>query len=74
MSARRLFPEGTGGVGGGEIDTRRCACKDAGPRRVVDLAGIPHRLEKETSANKDTAPEVRWIVRIPHWLGRRTKH
>ena len=34
------------------VDARWCASKDAGPRRGVDL-GVPHRLEKGTSASKD---------------------
>ena len=38
------------------VDTRRCACKDAGPRRGVDLVGVPHQLEKGTSASKDAGP------------------
>ena len=36
-------------------DTRRCASKDAGSRRGVDL-GVPHRLEKGTNASKDVGP------------------
>ena len=47
MSARRLFSEG--------VDTRRCANKDTGPKGV-DLAGVPHRLEKETNASENAGP------------------
>ena len=32
------------------VDTRRCASKDAGPRRGVDLGAVPHRLEEGKSA------------------------
>ena len=35
---------------------RRCASKDAGPRRGVDLVGVPHRLEKGTNASEDARP------------------
>ena len=35
------------------VDTRQCASKDTGPRRGVDW-GIPHRLEKGTSAGERT--------------------
>ena len=38
------------------VDTRRCASKDDRPRRGVDLVGIPHLLEKETSASEDAGP------------------
>ena len=54
MLARRLSPEG--------VDTRRCASKDAGLRRGVDW-GVPHRLEKGTSASEDAGPRRGWIVR-----------
>ena len=40
---------------------RRCASKDAGPRRGVDVA-VPHRLEEGNSASEDTDPEWEWIV------------
>ena len=39
-----------------EVDTRQCASKDAGPKGGVDLVVVPHRLEKQTSANKDAGP------------------
>ena len=35
---------------------RWCASKDTGPRRVVDLVEVPHRLEKGTSDSEDTGP------------------
>ena len=34
---------------------RRCASKDAGPQRGR-FGRVPHRLEKETSANEDAGP------------------
>ena len=46
--ARRLFPEG--------VDTRRCASKDTRPRKGGGFGGVPHRLEKETSVNRDVGP------------------
>ena len=39
-----------------EPDTGRCASEDAVSRREVDLVGVPHRLEKGTSANEDAGP------------------
>ena len=38
------------------VDARRCASKDAGPQKRVDLAGVPHRLEKGMSVSEDTRP------------------
>ena len=38
------------------VDTRRCASKDAGPQRGVDLGAVPHRLEEGKSANQDAGP------------------
>ena len=38
------------------VDTRRCANKDVGPQRGVDLEGVPHRLEKGTSTSEDVGP------------------
>ena len=35
------------------VDMRRCARKDVGPRREVDLGAVPHRLEKGMSASED---------------------
>ena len=62
VPARRLFPEGG--------DTRRCATKDAEPLKEVDWVGVPHRLEKGSSASNDASPWKRWIV-ISHtsWGG-----
>ena len=37
------------------VDKRRCVSKDAGPQRGVDW-GVPHRLEKGTSANENVGP------------------
>ena len=37
------------------LDMRRCASKDAGPRMRVDW-GVPHQLEKGTSASEDVGP------------------
>ena len=44
------------------MNTRKCASKDVRPQRRVNL-GIPHRLEKGTSASKDADPKRWWIVR-----------
>ena len=35
------------------VDMRRCASKDAGPQREVDLGVIPHRLEEGKSVSED---------------------
>ena len=35
---------------------RRCANKDAGSRRGVDLVRVPHRLDKGTSVSEDAGP------------------
>ena len=37
------------------LDMRRCASKDAGPQMRVDW-GVPHQLEKGTSASEDVGP------------------
>ena len=54
------------------VDTRRCASKDSGSWREVDLVGVPHRLEKGMSASEDARPWRGWIV-ISHigWGGER---
>ena len=36
--------------------------------------GVPHRLEKGTSASKDVGPRRRVDYEIPHELERKTKH
>ena len=36
---------------------RRCDSKDGGPRRGVDLVGVPHQLDKGISASKDAGPK-----------------
>ena len=38
------------------VDTKRCASKDTGPKREVDLGVVPHRLEERKSAIKDAGP------------------
>ena len=49
VPAKRLFPEWG-------VDTKSCASKNVRPRRGVDLVGVPHRLEKGTSASEDVGP------------------
>ena len=39
------------------VDTRRCASKDVGPQREVDLGAVPHRLEEGKSASEDEEPK-----------------
>ena len=56
------------------VDTRRCASKDAGALKGVDLVGVPHPLEKETSASEDVRPRREVDYDVLHWLGRRTNH
>ena len=53
---------------------RRCASKDAGPQRGVDLGAVPHRLEEEKSTSEDAGPRRVVDCDVPHWLGRRTNH
>ena len=55
------------------VDTRRCASKDAGPQRGVDLGAVPHRLEEGKSASEDAEPRRGWIV-MSHigWGGEQT--
>ena len=55
------------------VDTRRCASKDAGPQRGVDLGAVPHRLEEGKSASEDAGPRRGWIV-MSHigWGGKQT--
>ena len=38
------------------VDTRRCAGKDDGPQRGVDLGAVPHRLEEGKSVSDDAGP------------------
>ena len=38
------------------------------------VIGVPHRLEKETSANEDTGPRRGMNSEISYRLGRRMKH
>ena len=56
------------------IDTRRCASKDAGSQKGMDLGAVPHRLEEGKSASEDARPRRGVDCDVPHWLGRRTKH
>ena len=56
------------------VDTRRCASKDAGPQRGVDLGAVPHRLEEGKSASEDARPRREVDCDVAHWLGRRTNH
>ena len=53
---------------------RRCASKDAGPQREVDLGAVPHQLEEGKSASRDVGPGRGVDCDVPHWLGRRTNH
>ena len=57
---------------------RQCASKDAGPGRRVDLVGVgvgvPHQLEKGTSASEGVGPRREVDFEISHQLRRRTKH
>ena len=48
---------------------RRCASKDAGPRRGVTLVAVPHRLEEEKSVSEDVGPRRGVDYDVPHWLG-----
>ena len=48
------------------VDRRRCANKDAGPQKGG--WGVPHRLEKETSASEDTGLRREEDCEIPHRL------
>ena len=48
------------------VDTRRCANKDAGSQRGVDLGAVLHRLKEGKSANEDAGtltlgPKGGWI-------------
>ena len=54
------------------VDTRRCASKDAGPQRMVDLGVVPHRLEEEKSVSEDVGLQRGWIVMSHVGWGRRT--
>ena len=59
------------------VDTRRCSSKDVGPQRGG--FGVPHQLEKGTSASEDAGPLLARPSKevdceIPHQLERRTKH
>ena len=56
------------------MDTKRCASKDVGPPSGGVDWGVPHRLEKRTSAGEDAGPRRRMDYEIPHRLGRKTKH
>ena len=56
-----------------EPDTGRCANKDNGPRRGVDL-GVSHQLEKGTSVSVLAGPRRGVNCEILHRLGRRTKY
>ena len=55
------------------VDTRRCASKDAGPQRELDLGVVPHRLEEGKSVSEDAGPKGGWIV-MSHigWGGEET--
>ena len=61
---RRPFPEGRG------VDTRRCASKDVGHRRGVDLVVSQIDWIKERVSARTLGPEGGWIV-ISHigWGG-----
>ena len=39
------------------VDTRRCASKDAGLQRRVNLVAVPHQLEKGTSVIENAGPK-----------------
>ena len=51
------------------VDTRWCASKDAESLREW-IWGVPHRLEKGTSASKDAGPTRGVDWEIPRWLER----
>ena len=55
------------------VDTRRCASKNVGPQREVDLGAVPHRLEEGKSASEDAGSRRGWIV-MSHigWGGEQT--
>ena len=42
--------------------------------KVVNLVGVPYRLEKGMSVSEDGGSQSGVDFKIPHWLGRRTKH
>ena len=44
------------------VDTTRCASKDAGSQKGMDLGAVPHRLEEGKSASEDARPRRGWIV------------
>ena len=50
------------------VDMRQCVSKDVEPRIGVDW-GVPHRLEKGTSASEDTRSRKGVDRETPHWLG-----
>ena len=54
------------------VDTRRCASKDASPKGGG--LGVPHQLEKGTSASENAGSRRGVNCEIIHWLGKRTKH
>ena len=66
MPTKRLSPEG----GGHEAMCQQGHWASKG----VDLVGVPHRLEKGTSASEDVGPQTGVDCEIPHRLGRRTKY
>ena len=65
LPLRRLSPEG----GGYEAVCQQGRWTPKG----VDW-GVPHQLEKGTSANEYAEPRREVNCEIPHQLGRRTKH
>ena len=48
------------------VDTRRCASKDAGHQRGVDLGAVPHRLEEGKSACEDAGLRKGVDCDVPH--------
>ena len=50
------------------VDTKRCASKDAGPQRGVDLGAVPHRLEEGKSASEDAGPRRGVDCDVQHWF------
>ena len=47
---------------------RRCASKDAGPQRGVDVVVVPHRLKKGMSASEDIGTQRGVDCDVSHWL------
>ena len=77
-SLQMVSEPGTGRYASKEAEPQRGWTRGGVLARTLGLKGgwigVPHRLEKETSANKDTGPRKGVDCEIPHWLRMRTKH